>query len=963
MKLEDFFWSVLFLCILTLVFGKEQCSLNFTADPLYIFFGEKINLSCTLLSSRAHLNSSENIISIKRHNLNISSNIHNNDPLTARGHDVVSVNMIPEQAGYLAYVCTSPICEGKKGKQFLTIEHRPQKVVNGSCLVFNWQNMTCVWDLGVVYRHSDNSDMSITAQYNTTVEDFTHLDYDVSLHWSVYTHLSPCKNVKIEGKCLSCTIMENDGRDSYKRGAYVFVVNITNNRRPETSVSSHFYFNTDELVQPAKVENIRTEVNKTGMMISWSHSKPYMSLRFKIEYRSEWESAWKEEIYTREIDDFTDLTEISRRMSTNLVNLIPYTTYKIRISCIPIVQGEVKGFWSEVTTIKAKTLEDVPSAVPRVQPSFFSCLNVTCDKVEIYWKPIEQKDIRCAVMQYKIESMSPKSPHHKPVYANQNSVSAKMPISTNVTNNISIIPFNGKTNQFPDLEPSVLVIPPKSQWPKSPVHTEALSNSITSRHVTLSWSFPAHFKNIPFNGDFTVVWCKKSNEGKCQGELNWLTTVSNTSHHLEVSEGTTVDDYMYGIAANGYFGGLRSSSGIAWVECVHFTNKTLSEKLNVKFVLDDIDQNAMKIVWYRYNCKQFRGHVTQYRIKYCEFRSCEETSTFANVSRYVSNYTLRGLSPTKYSVWVSAVSDAGPGPSSEVEFLVFGEQTYSNHNERVNIAKMIIIMCGVLGGVTLLVLLSYCSWRHCRNLEETEIILPDIKKNEEYDKTKSSASTSGRGSSTESSLPAMRMNSVSSGGTYDSGCGQVGNFDDEKTYKTDYIPLQIQSSCIHDSVRDKYYDPVEFQNGGNTLYPSQAIRSFSERSRLLGQKEGPISEESAYISDMSSKNKSSQPSVSSEELRPLVTQADDNAHESDESSGDRLQYSTEDISCVLDNCESENENPLETGTSSYSGSLPEYLPPHSNTNINPNRKSPSPITSSTICEIEGYVLHESVSAK
>ena len=62
-----------------------------------------------------------------------------------------------------------------------------------------------------------------------------------------YTYLSPCKHMRIEGKCLTCEVKEDDDRDSYKRGTYMFVVNITNSRRPEASVSSHFYFNTDEL--------------------------------------------------------------------------------------------------------------------------------------------------------------------------------------------------------------------------------------------------------------------------------------------------------------------------------------------------------------------------------------------------------------------------------------------------------------------------------------------------------------------------------------------------------------------------------------------------------------------------------------------------------------------------------------------------------------------------------------------
>jgi hypothetical protein len=51
-----------------------------------------------------------------------------------------------------------------------------------------------------------------------------------------------------------------------------------------------------------------------------------------------------------------------------------------------------------------------------------------------------------------------------------------------------------------------------------------------------------------------------------------LTTVVNTSHRIEVPEGASVDNYKYGIAANGYYGGVKSSSGIVWGDCVHFNN-------------------------------------------------------------------------------------------------------------------------------------------------------------------------------------------------------------------------------------------------------------------------------------------------------------------------------------------------------------------------------------------------------
>lgn len=48
----------------------------------------------------------------------------------------------------------------------------------------------------------------------------------------------------------------------------------------------------------------------------------------------------------------------TKEMGVTLTDLTPYTMYDIRISCIPIVSGEVKGFWSETFMTTARTLED-----------------------------------------------------------------------------------------------------------------------------------------------------------------------------------------------------------------------------------------------------------------------------------------------------------------------------------------------------------------------------------------------------------------------------------------------------------------------------------------------------------------------------------------------------------------------------------------------------------------------------
>lgn len=44
---------------------------------------------------------------------------------------------------------------------------------------------------------------------------------------------------------------------------------------------------------------------------------------------------------------------------------------------------------------------------------------------------------------------------------------------------------------------------------------------------------------------------------------------------LKVFNGFIVDDYIYGIVVDGYYGGVRSSSGIVWVDCVYFINRSM----------------------------------------------------------------------------------------------------------------------------------------------------------------------------------------------------------------------------------------------------------------------------------------------------------------------------------------------------------------------------------------------------
>lgn len=142
------------------------------ADPLYIFFGEQTNLTCTLYRFRTVYNTSgsENHVLISRwkeQNLNISSYVIDNDnsTVTAYAQDVVSVNSVPETAAILGYLCTSPLCEGKKSLQrFLNIESKKMYLM---CLVF-FNCMHVFVSLSFLLNYSRNNIYLLESSYENT---------------------------------------------------------------------------------------------------------------------------------------------------------------------------------------------------------------------------------------------------------------------------------------------------------------------------------------------------------------------------------------------------------------------------------------------------------------------------------------------------------------------------------------------------------------------------------------------------------------------------------------------------------------------------------------------------------------------------------------------------------------------------------------------------------------------------
>ena len=80
------------------------------------------------------------------------------------------------QRGVNALIILIVICTGKV-----------VPVDNTSCVVYDWENMTCMWNLQKIFHQGGNGSVSDRSKLTSQGPiDFTAEDYHVTLEWAVY---------------------------------------------------------------------------------------------------------------------------------------------------------------------------------------------------------------------------------------------------------------------------------------------------------------------------------------------------------------------------------------------------------------------------------------------------------------------------------------------------------------------------------------------------------------------------------------------------------------------------------------------------------------------------------------------------------------------------------------------------------------------------------------------------------
>lgn len=607
-------------------------------------------------------------------------------------------------------------------RKMIHFDYPPAPISNFYCILFNWQNMECFCDFGVVYR-------SI----------YTHINVTAGIKGFDPSPVPSANLEQINGTFLKITIPP----DIFSTAIYRVTINVTSKARNNYSCSS-FTFDPVVYAKPDKIQDFKLSKNSTYFELKWGHNNQAMRKKFRIRYQSEYDKidnkSWMppKEIIQTKARPLKDTSGFSLMLN----DLSPYTKYYIKMDVRPLFDnGSETGYWSDLFEDTAQTDEDVPRAVPKFWPGYFSQKG---DVIKIYWQPIDERN-KCGIITFykvEIEEVIEFGDNEN----NENKTrSEEFPASDNVlSHDIHLeshkkykIHLSQRTSiGYPKLAASHIYIFPKEHRPK--LSATYLVEALNSTCVEITWG-PAALdvsKEILEISTYHIAWCK-SRHKECvepiqtiltpytKPEVNNLTIFLSKGHYSDYKFGLSVE----AVTKQGRF----ISSGIAWnTECIYLRGGMPKDPPDLKIPSDVDQEEGLEIKWTPYGCENNTGKVDSYVVNYCEAGNkegeCQDIEVNKTLPSNLTAYKLQNLvKGRKYWVKVAAkmVNDRiGPWSESKKALMIdYPIQTV----EKVNI----VIAVAVGGSIAFifLAIIAFFFIRRClrkANQEARDISPPNI---------------------------------------------------------------------------------------------------------------------------------------------------------------------------------------------------------------------------------------------
>ncbi|KAK6188251.1 hypothetical protein SNE40_004472 [Patella caerulea] len=667
-------------------------------DDPYVFFGHDLMLWCNLTNPRLRENSSSmyfklNDVTIPQRYIRIinTKSIKLLYPIT------VDKFGCSQEIKRFNFVCLLNKSHGQEvlDHQLVQVNYEPKPVTDFTCRVYDWENMTCTWNLSTPYCNYDDIDVSLVWSVEGAQNDCLHLTR-TSCSWKPSTDM------------LHPDMM------------YYMVVVVKNIKANKEAKSEIFKIDSSKIVQPAPVENFivsRNGTNSTCLTASWTHRLKHRKREYKVEIEIQ-SDLIEEEQKMILFDDFKD--------NYTICGLLPHTLYKISVANKPTV----RGFWSDTVEMAVKTAEDIPWGAPILCPGCFaekSCEDINCG-VQVYWKPVEKKLQNGIITGYKIEVLNQETgiTSTSLVHGSLTSHHLQLPYGKTVE---YLFTITAKTSRGFSRDASSIIIPSEL---KAPCKVEDLVVEVVKstdvNQYQIRWSDDDNMHVL----HYTLYYCKRSDITlDCRESISWQRLDPNKMEHiLELK----LDDvahtwHQIGISKETKKDNIRRSSGIQWNECVYMKDsKPVSAPKNVRFT-DLQPDRALLVEWDKLDCLHNAAYITGYLIHICQVANrnggCTGDERNLTISNKLVKYQIEDLIPyALYEVTMQAVSNAGLGPKSP-SISIHVSDNRLNNGEIAGIAiGSLFVIALIIFAVLRCIRFAKKEKRNCNKL--TKIAIPEL---------------------------------------------------------------------------------------------------------------------------------------------------------------------------------------------------------------------------------------------
>lgn len=412
-----------------------------------------------------------------------------------------------------------------------------------------------------------------------------------------------------------------------------------------TSTASIIRLTLDEIVKTSPPADLQiVNVNSTCADITWTHYGYFRSCTWC-------DALYQLKITTKDTEmvepDVRKGIRKANQQTVQVCDLAPFTNYTLSLE----IKAHEVNPWSEAATIEVTTNEDRPLDGPPVTDTSFHtgpCIQGT-KEVTVYWKYPPKSSVRGMLTKFEVV-VGNKSMHLRPT---DNSFSTKLRC-----NSVHEILVYSATNVGLSVTPSKIIIPIELLT-KVNDFTVGLETdkALSTQNAVAKWD-PDCMRGQ--NVSFILYMCRETNfPYTCLDDFQ-TSEVAIEAGQLSLLS-LPKSSVIFGYALRDEHGLKR---GIEWASCVYQTN-LVPDKLS--FIVQN-RASALLIIWNHKKCDRSVKVLTVYhKIYICPgiVNRVTDSCYSATVNSSEQLYLAKGLEGGKqYSVFMQAVSPAGPGPVS-----------------------------------------------------------------------------------------------------------------------------------------------------------------------------------------------------------------------------------------------------------------------------------------------------------